>query len=212
MWNNPCLKVREFDRWAIRAMQGDLHCDRIPPLLLEVNILNTTRTKRWNGKIETLKADYLNDVIARMETYGDRVQFGLKSAGQRPNYQVINTDGKKMGFDSGNHLLTASDDEFDASNVSAVYTLDQVKLALAGGGSKASTTTRASRAGAGATRTTTAATRAKDQAAEEKYEYYKNNRKTLPPSIGEHSDEISDLMTKGMSAEQAFGEVVKRHF
>ena len=55
-------------------------------------ILNTTRSKRWNGKIETLASDYLADVITQMETYGDRVQFAINGPGQRPNYQVTNTN------------------------------------------------------------------------------------------------------------------------
>jgi hypothetical protein len=197
----------------MRAATGvDSYRDRIPHHYWKWRILTTTRNKRWNGKIETLKTDYLNDVKGRMETYGDRVQFGLTGTGQRPNYQVINTDGKKMAFDSGNHLLHSEADEFDENNVSGVYTLDQVKAAIAGAGSKASAAKRASRAGTGATRATTAATKAKDLAAAEKYEYYKNNRATLPPSIGQHSNEITELMMNGMSAEQAFGEVVKRHF
>ncbi|MFC5475048.1 hypothetical protein [Paraherbaspirillum soli] len=173
--------------------------------------MNTTRNKRWNGKIETLKPDYLNDVMGKMVAYGDRVQFGLTGPGQRPNYQVINTAGKKMAFDSNSHLLQPKEDEFVGSNATGIFTLDQVKLAIAGGG-KTSTTTRTSRVGSGSTRSSTATIKAKDLVDTAKYEYFKNNRQTLPASIGEYSDEITDLMKKGMSAEDAFGDVIKRYF
>jgi hypothetical protein len=46
----------------------------------------------------------------------------------------------------------------------------------------------------------------------EKYAYFKNNRGSLPETIGEHSEQISALMRGGMSAEAAFAEVVKLHF
>ena len=45
-----------------------------------------------------------------------------------------------------------------------------------------------------------------------KYAFYKDNRQSLPAAIGDYSDEITTLMRNGMSAEDAFGEVVKRHF
>jgi hypothetical protein len=175
--------------------------------------LNTKRTKRWNGQIDTLAADYLKDVMGQMVTYGDRVQFGLSGSGQRPNYQVINAADKKMAFDSNNHLLHPQEHEFDGPNATRVFTLDQVKAAIVGGGRTASAATRVSRAGStGRTRGTTAAVKVKDVIDTEKYEYFKNNRQTLPASIGEYSAVITELMKKGMSAEQAFGEIVKQHF
>jgi hypothetical protein len=174
--------------------------------------LNTKRNKRWNGKIDTLKADYFSDVIGQMVTYGDRVQFGLTGSGQRPNYQVINAAGKKMAFDSNNHLLHPADDEFVGSNATAVFTLDQVKAAMAGGGTKSSGATRVGRAVGAGSRVTTAAVKAKELIDNEKYVYFKDNRQTLPLTIGDHSEEISDLMKRGMSADEAFSDVVKRRF
>ena len=173
--------------------------------------MNTTKTKRWNGKIETLATDYLNDVMGQMVAYGDRVQFALTRGGQRPNYQVINTAGKKMAFDSNHHLLIPKADDFVGINTSSIFTLDQIKTAMLGVGVNTGSRTRVSRVGAGATRTTTAAS-TKDAVDAEKYEYFKNNRKTLPPNIGAHSDEITTLMRNGISAEDAFNEVIKRHF
>ena len=174
--------------------------------------MNIKRNKRWNGKIETLSADYFSDVIAQMVTYGDRVQFGLTGTGQRPNYQVINAAGKKMAFDSNNHLLHPAADEFVGSNATAILTLDQVKAAMAGGGVKSSGGTRVGRVTSTGSRGTTAAVKAQELIDTEKYVYFKNNRQSLPPAIGEHSEEISELMRKGMSAEQAFGDVVTRRF
>lgn len=176
--------------------------------------MNTTRSKRWNGKIETLTTDFLNRVLEQMLAYGDRVQFALSGAGlQGPTYQVINTSGKKMAFDGSNHLLRAKADEFVAGNLTAVLTLEQIERLIAGGSIKtASGPARVGRAaGAGTTGRVTAA-KVKDLVDNEKYEYFKNNRKTLPPGIGEHSEEISGLMRNGMSAEDAFAEVIKRHF
>lgn len=174
--------------------------------------MNTKRNKRWNGKIETLNADYINDVLGQMAAYGDRVQFGLTGTGQRPNYQVLNTAGKKMAFDSNNHLLHPAADEFVGGNATGVFTLDQVKAAMAGGGIKSSVGTRVSRVGSSSTRSSTAAVKAKDLVDAEKYAYFKNNRQTLPSGIGEHSEEITALMKKGMPADEAFGDVVQRYF
>ncbi|RJG04162.1 hypothetical protein D3878_01495 [Noviherbaspirillum sedimenti] len=173
--------------------------------------MTTTKNKRWNGKIETLKGDYLKDVIRQMETYGDRVQFTLGGSAQGPNYQVINSAGKKMAFDNNHHLLHPQDNEFTGSNATGVITLDQVKTALAGGG-KASGTTRVGGVGSGSSRSSAAAVKAKDLVDTEKYAYFKNNRQMLPRGIEAHSDEITELMKKGMSAEEAFSEIVKRHF
>jgi hypothetical protein len=172
-------------------------------------ILNTTRNKRWNGKIDTLAADYLNDVKGKMEAYGDRVQFRLGGSGERPNYQVMNAADKKMAFDSNNHLVHPKAGEYVGSNASGVFTLDQIKAAIAGVGIRASAGARVSRV-VGSSRT--AAVKVKDLVDAEKYEYFKNNRQILPPGIGEHSVEITELMKNGMAAQDAFAEVVKRHF
>ena len=171
--------------------------------------MKPTRTKRWNGKIDTLTVSYLKDVLTQMTTYGDRVQFGLTGTGQCPHYQLTNSAGKKMAFDSNNHLLHPKADEFGSGNVSAVFTLEQMKTAVANGGFKVAPGTRAS---SSVSRTSTAAVKAKTAIDTERYEYFKNNRKELPAGIGDHSDEIADLMKSGMSAEEAFKDVVKRCF
>lgn len=174
--------------------------------------MNTTRNKRWNGRLETLKADYLSGVIGQMDAYGDRVQFALNGPGQKPLYQVINTDGKKMAFDGNHHLYRPEGEEFTGSNATGVMTMDQIRLAMAGGAPKSTGTVRAVRATGVGSRGPSAATKAKDLVDTEKYEYFKNNRSMLPAEIGEHSNEITTLMRGGMSAEAAFSEVLKRHF
>jgi len=93
-----------------------------------------------------------------------------------------------------------------------VHTLDQVKAAMAGGGTKSSGGTRVARTVGAGSRVSSAAVKAKELIDNEKYVYFKDNRQTLPPAIGEHSEEISDLMKSGMSAEEAFADVVGRRF
>jgi hypothetical protein len=179
------------------------------------SILTTTRTKRWNGHIETLKADYLNEVMKQMDAYGDRVQLALSGPGQRPHYQVINPAGKKMAFDSNHHLLHPREDEFIAGNVSGVYTLEQVKIIAAGGGVRIGDggSGRVVRAGsARSPRNTAAVVKARDLVDTEKYDYFRANRATLPPTIGEHSTQITELMKKGIGVEAAFDAVIKEHY
>lgn len=180
--------------------------------------MNTKKTTRWNGKIEALSAAYLKDVMDQMLAYGDRVQFALNCGGQRPHYQVMNASAKKMAFDSNHHLLHPAADDFVGSTASGVYTLDQIKTAMAGGGTKSASATgaRTSRVGTGSgsrsgSSRTTAAKKA-DLVDAEKYEYFKNNRLTLPSDIREHTHEITALMHNGKSAEEAFSEVIKNHF
>jgi hypothetical protein len=177
------------------------------------NILVTTRGKRWNGNFNALPAAYLKGVMEKMVDYGDRVQFSLVSAGPHPSYQVTNTLGKKMAFDRNHHLLQPAEDEFAGANASPVFTLDQVKAGIAGVGiasSGGSRTARVVRASAGGTRTTAA--KLEEQLAVQRYEYFKNHRAMLPATISQHTDEITDLMKQGKSAEEAFDEVVKKHF
>ncbi|HEY4316686.1 MAG TPA: hypothetical protein VGN04_03700 [Herbaspirillum sp.] len=176
--------------------------------------MTTTRTKRWNGHIETLKSDYLKEVMGQMDAYGDRVQLALSGPGQRPNYQVINPAGKKMAFDSNHHLLGGAEEVFTPGNVTDIFTLEQVRT-IAAGGAVRTATGRVARAGSGAargTRNTAAVVKAKDLIDVEKYNYFKNNREMLPATIGEHSLQITDLMKDGKSAEEAFNEILKLHY
>ncbi len=173
--------------------------------------MTTTRSKRWNGNIDSLKATYLAGVITQMDIYGERVQFALVTSGNGPHYQLTNTAGKKMAFDGNHHLHHPEDGEFAPGSATGVFTLDQIKLAKAGGlKTTRSSTGRVTRASG--PRAPSAATRAKDLVDTEKYEYFKNNRATMPDTIGEHSNEITAMMRAGMSAEQAFGEVLKKYF
>ena len=160
--------------------------------------------------MESLPVAYLNRVLEQMLAYGDRVQFALTGGGQGPRYQVINTANKKMTFDS-DHLLTANTDAFvGSSTTSPIYTLEQIESAMAGtGGKTAATGSARGGSGTGGGRTTAAQKLALVDA--EKYEYFKKNRSTLPADIGKHAQEISALMMNGMSAEDAFAEVIKRH-
>lgn len=151
-----------------------------------------------------------------MADYGDRVQFSLVSGGPLPSYQVLNTLGKMIAFDKNHHLLRPQADEFVGANVSGVATLDQLNRAISGVGTRSSTgsrTTRVARTtGASGGRTRTTAASLNDQFDTQRYEYFKNNRQTLPPEISEHSDEISELMKKGKPVEEAFSEVIKKYF
>jgi hypothetical protein len=175
--------------------------------------LVTTKGKRWNGNFDSLPVEYLKDVMAKMVDYGDRVQFSLVSGGAEPAYQLTTALGKKMAFDRNHHLLKPEGDEFTGANATAIFTLDQVKAAISGlraSTGSASRTTRVARAGGGSTRTSAA--RLNEHVAGQRYEYFKNNRQSLPPTISKHSEEIDELMKKGKSVEDAFGEVVAKYF
>lgn len=175
--------------------------------------LNPTRTKRWNGKFDSLPVDYLTAILEKMADYGDRVQFSLSSSGPQPSYQIVNTLDKKMAFDRNHHLLSLQGDEFAGANASAIFTLDQIKAIISGTGVSSATKTRTARvvrATGGGTRTTAA--KLNEQFAAQRYEYFKNNRQSLPSAISEHSSEITALMMQGKSVEEAFGEVVKKYF
>ncbi|MFC7287044.1 hypothetical protein ACFQPC_03255 [Herminiimonas glaciei] len=172
--------------------------------------MNTKRSKRWDGKIDTLTADYLKDVVTQMKAYGDRVQFALNGPGQKPHYQVINSFEKKMAFDSNNHLLHPGEDEFVGANATPVLTLAQIETAIANVGVKrVTTTTRAVRSVRGSS---TPAARPGDLIDIQKYEYFKNNVQKLPEGIRAYSQDITNLMKKGMTAEAAFGEIVEQYF
>ncbi|HJV76720.1 MAG TPA: hypothetical protein VJ654_21080 [Noviherbaspirillum sp.] len=171
----------------------------------------TTKSKRWNGNFDTLSVEYLKGVMEKMADYGDRVQFSLVSAGSAPSYQLTNDLGKTMAFDRNHHLLRPEEGEFAGANASAVFTLDQVKAAISGIGASSRPASRTTRtAGTGTTRTSAA--KLEEQFATQRYEYFKNNRKTLPANISAHTEEITELMKKGKPVEEAFTEIVKKYF
>lgn len=178
----------------------------------ESAILVTNRSKRWNGNLDTLPVEYLKDVMAKMLDYGDRVQFSLVSGGPQPSYQITNDLGKHMAFDRNHHLLRPEEHEFAGANASPVVTLEQVKARIAGIGANSGSSPRAARVVRAAGGTRTSAAKLNEQFAAQRYEYFRNNRQMLPPSITEHSDEITELMRNGKSAEEAFNEVVKKYF
>ncbi|MDQ9169532.1 hypothetical protein Q8A64_03810 [Oxalobacteraceae bacterium R-40] len=172
----------------------------------------STKNKRWNGSVDTLPSEFLKDVLAKMADYGDRVQFSRKS-GPLPMYQTINSFDKKMAFDRNHHLARVEDDEFSESNASPVYTLEQVNMAIAGtrvSKEAKPKTVRVVRPGGTVTRT--AAARLEDQFATARYEYFRNHRETLPSTISEHTEEITELMKKGKSVDDAFGEVIGKYY
>jgi hypothetical protein len=172
----------------------------------------TTRSKRWNGRFETLPTGFLKAVVEKMTDYGDRVQFSLVTGGPEPTYQIINQDDKKIAFDSKHHLLRADGDEFSGANASPVFSLEQVKAGAAGLGAASSGSTRGVRAVRAAAGTRTSAARLEEQCATQRYEYFKNHRQSLPAAITEHTAEITELMKKGRSVEEAFDDVVKKYF
>jgi hypothetical protein len=175
--------------------------------------LNSPRSKRWNGSIDTLPVDYLNGVIVKMADYGDRVQLSLISGGPQPSYQVMNNLDKKMAFDRNHHLLHPQEDEFAGANATPFYTLEQIKAAISGLGIRSSggtRTVRVTRAASGGTRTSAA--KLTEQLAARRYEYFKEHRQSLPPTISKYSEEIMELMKTNISVEDAFSTVVKKYF
>ncbi len=182
-------------------------------ILFESTNVATTKGKRWNGNFDTLPVEYLKGVMAKMFDYGESVQFSLVIGGSEPAYQLTTSLGKKMAFDRNHHLLRPEGDEFSGANATATFTLDQVKAAISGlrvSSGSATRTTRVARAGSTGTRTSAA--RIDEHVAAQRYEYFKNNRQSLPPTISKYSDEIDELMKKGKSVEEAFGEVVAKYF
>lgn len=171
----------------------------------------TTRSKRWNGKFENLSADFLKSVLEKMNDYGDRVQFSLTGGSAEPSYQVINPQEKKIAFDNRHTLLKSEGDDFTGANATGVYTADQVKAAIAGfapASSGGGRTVKAARAGG----TRVSAARLEEQFATARYEYYRNNRQSLPQGITGHTEEITALMKQGKSVEEAFDEIVRKYF
>lgn len=178
--------------------------------------MSTTRTKRWNGTLESLAADYLKDVMERMESYGEQVQFELPGHGKHPIYQVIGRGERKMGFDGKHLLLRLNESGNVADTLSPIYTLEAVRAAIAGKRSPRSASAgRSSASGsAGGTRRRSAAPSPAvvDTVEQDKYAYYRAHREELPEGITQYAGEISQLMHTGKSAEDAFKQIIAQYY
>lgn len=174
----------------------------------------TSRTKRWNGTLESLSADYLKEVAVRMESYGEQVQFELPGHGKHPIYQVIGRGERKMGFDGKHLLLRLNEAGNVAETLSPIYSLEAVRDAIAGKRSpRAGSGSRTSTSSGGTTRRRAAAAPAVvDTIEQEKYAYFRAHRDELPEGISQHAGEISQLMRGGKSAEDAFRQIIEQHY
>ena len=175
----------------------------------------STRSKRWNGSVDTLPVDYLKGVLERMLDYGDRVRFSLTSGGPQPSYQVVNTQEKTMIFDRNHHLLQAQSEDFVGANATNALTLTQIEAAIngtrtIGSGTRARSASVARSTGSGGATRSTAA-KVQELFAAERYEYFKANREFLPASISKHSNEITALMKSGKTVAEAFDEVANKY-
>ncbi|MCC2595216.1 hypothetical protein LKR43_02575 [Pusillimonas sp. MFBS29] len=178
----------------------------------------TTRSKRWNGELSSLSPDFLKEVIEKMDSYGDRIQFEMPHKKNRvPAYQVINARDLKMGFDCRHLLMRLNENGNVSDEMSTVYSLQTIKATLANDGRKtvsrsAGSSTRSSTPRSSSPRAPSAPAVPVDTVEQDKYAYFKENRDYLPDGIARYSQDISQLMRGGMSAEQAFDAIIKAHF
>lgn len=187
----------------------------MPPFLCHVGqfILSTTRTKRWNGTLESLAADYLKDVLERMESYGDRVQFEFPGHSKYPIYQVIGRSERKMGFDGKHLLLRLNESGNVADSLSPIFSIDGVRDAVAGKRTRSAGPSRSAASSNGVTRRRAPAQAAVvDTVEQDKYAYYRAHRDELPEDISQYASEISRLMRSGKTAEEAFNEVIAQYY
>ena len=178
--------------------------------------MSTSRTKRWNGTLESLSSEYLKGVMERMEAYGDHVQFEVPGHGKQPIYQVLRGE-RKMGFDGKHLLLRLNESGNVADGLSPAFSKDDVRGAIAGKRSPRSTGATRSTASAGSSGTARQVRRAAPEPAtdtveQQKYAYYREHRDELPEGIARHADEISTLMRSGHSAEAAFQQIVEQYY
>lgn len=177
--------------------------------------MSTTRSKRWNGTLESLSADYLKEVMERMESYGDQVQFEFPGHGKRPIYQVIGRGERKMGFDGKHLLLRLNESGNIADTLSGIFPLEAVRATIAGRRSPRGSASAGRAASSSTTvrrRASTAAPVVVDTVEEDKYAYFRAHRGELPEGISQYANEISHLMRAGKSAEEAFKHIIAEHF
>jgi len=205
---------------------------------LDFPTLSTKRSKRWNGDLATLSPEFMTEVIEKMRAYGDRVQFTLPGKAMRPNYQVINSSNRKMGFDDRHLLLRPNADGNISDELTDEYSLDAIIEALEEAKRPRPRGRSATRRSTTAVRRSTA-TAVSDEATDddwdyddvpaprrvvatpqvdvdaierERYAYYREYRDTFPEGITRYAQDIGELMRQGMNAEQAFNTVIQQHF
>lgn len=201
--------------------------------------MTTKRSKRWNGDLDSLSLDFLKEVMEKMKSYGDRVQFELPSKAARPNYQVISSTNRKMAFDARHLILRLNENGNVGDELSPVFSIEAIKSAMLNSGKPArGTRNGVARRAAPPTRSaddyseddddssdyerttgmsprrsaTSAPAPDVDAVEREKYAYFKANREAFPEGITKYSQEISALMRAGASAEDAFEQVIKENF
>lgn len=171
--------------------------------------MTTRRSKRWNGDLSSLSVSYLKEVAEKIQTYGLSVQFEFPGHGKTPIYQIINQSGRKMGFD-GKHLLHSLNENGNISDsLSAEFSLEEVQQSITAPPPKI---TRARKNSSGGAVRKTASAMAAEQIEIDKYNYFRANREQLPAGIQKYADDISTLMSKGMSADEAFTTIIDKYF
>src|SRR5690606_35172331 len=176
---------------------------------------STKRSKRWNGELNSLAPEFLKEVIEKMNAYGDRVQFEAPGPRRGPYYQTLNARDMKMGFDERHLFQRLNADGNVADELSPIFTQEAIKAAMAGTVRKPASRAGTRLSSGSTSRRSTASSAAAapvDTVEKDKYTYFKEHRDTLPEGIVAHSQEISQLMREGMSAEQAFESIIKTHF
>ena len=119
-----------------------------------------------------------------------------------------------MAFDSKSLLLKPNENGDVSDNLSAIFTLEQIKAAKSGGRTPG-TCSRSAVSSGGVRGSASRAARPApvvDTIDADKYKYFKENRDFLPEGIQKYSSEISALMKEGKSAEAAFDAIVKQYF
>ena len=167
--------------------------------------MTTRRAKRWNGELASLSDEYLKSILEKMQTYGENLQIEFPGHAKTPIYQVINHRGYKMGFDGKHLLLNLNENGNVSDQLSEVFNLEQVQHCLLA----PPVAPRRARKG------TAKRTLKQDQLEQlevAKYQYFKANREWLPADIQHYSEEISQSMQQGASAEQAFAAILDQYY
>lgn len=138
--------------------------------------------KKWDGTdLQGLTAEYLYEVLAKLETLGAAsatVQFGILGTGARPNYVVTFRD-TKITYNSANHEPDSRADAYDKNNLTEhSFTYAEIEQATDG---KPKTEERAMKL---------------------IYEYYKMEK--LSPLNSLKREHAVALVMKGVSVENAY--------